>query len=257
MSSSHTARSRGNSSRATGGNMQSRPYSTTGVRVHGSSRHETTGRHRHSAAPVNRPQSTQPRYVAYRPSQPPIAPQPQRPSGAPYWVNRSDELDSAPVQEMRSHRATYDCNTTPARQGDQPRQQHTGQTFETFLSPQPVRRRNIWVRILCGSGDSDERRNARVVSGDDAPQSRSVQQSQPSASARRRARLAGDPEAPYRTKTGYNAESGQTFYASHRHFRGSRKLHTTEMVTESLGLAASVFGPLPLRIRITGLSSHV
>ncbi|KAK6833470.1 hypothetical protein PG987_008164 [Apiospora arundinis] len=195
--------------------MHNRPCSTAGPYAHGSGRHGHTERHRHSAALATRPQSTQPRYVAYRSSQPPLAPRPQRPSGPPHWVNgRGGHQESAPVHETRSRQTTHSRHEASSGRATEPIQ-HTGQAFETFLAPQPVRRRNIWVRIFCGSGDSDETRNARVVRGGDAPEPRSAQQSQPSASARRRARLAGDPEAPYRTKTGYNAESGQTFYASH------------------------------------------
>ncbi|KAK8003934.1 zeta toxin-domain-containing protein [Apiospora arundinis] len=192
--------------------MHNRPYSTAGPYAHVSSRHGHTERHRHSAAPATRPQSTQPRYVAYRSSQPPLAPRPQRPSGPHHWVNGRGDHESAPVHETRSRQTTYSRHETPSSRPTEPRQ-HTGQTFETFLAPQPARRRNIWLRIFCGSGDSPERTNARVVTGD-TPQTRSAYPSQPSASARRRARLAGDPEAPYRTRTGYNAESGQTYYAS-------------------------------------------
>jgi len=178
-----------------------------------------------SAAQASLSRSEHRQYVAYWPHQQPLSPQLQRPSTTLAWVNdyygNDEGYDSDPVPEMRSHhRTTTDDHdrrvTFPTQPPEpEPRVQRPAQTFDRFLETPAKKRRSFWLRILCGSGESEE--GAHVVSPRDVPQSRSVLSSQPSVAARRRARHAGEPEELYRTRTGYDAATGQTYYSSRKH----------------------------------------
>ncbi|KAK8110647.1 uncharacterized protein PG998_007104 [Apiospora kogelbergensis] len=86
-----------------------------------------------------------------------------------------------------------------------------GKTFESFLEPAP-KRRNFFLRLFCGSGNTHHK-DRHVVSAHDVRQTRSAQVSQPSAGARRKARHTGDTQGLYRTRTGYNADTGSVYYS--------------------------------------------
>ncbi|KAK8101481.1 hypothetical protein PG999_011855 [Apiospora kogelbergensis] len=115
---------------------------------------------------------------------------------------------------MASHQTTDSGGNSKSQDASasssQP-QSGPAQKFESFLAPAP-KKPNPLVRLLCGSDDKHHE-DKFIVSPRDVPQARPTDPSQPSATARRTARLAGEPDRPYRTRTGYNADTGSTYYS--------------------------------------------
>ncbi|KAK8017742.1 hypothetical protein PG993_014068 [Apiospora rasikravindrae] len=207
--------------------MRNHPNSTSGANA--SAPHDRNQRspRRHSTVPERRPPPVQRQYVAYRPPPRVVEPQPQRPAQPPNWVNDYSRYSVGGEQEsyyatfehhesnaaddgQSCYTRTHESQSTYSRRTPTPQydRQSTAPDLVQFQEPsRPAPKKpSFWARLFCDSGSS------RATG--DGQETRAARPVGPSASTRRRARHAGDEDEPYRVVTGYDADTGTTYYGS-------------------------------------------